>query len=203
MRGVPLPSHCILMHRSNRSLVKLNPGVPGRKSASQIIPLEVVEKRIYVIRGHKVMLSTHLAELYDVEPRALVQAVKRNADRFPEDFMFQLSSEEMANLKSQIVISSWGGSRRAAPYAFTEQGVAMLSSVLKSKRAIAVNIAIVRAFVRLRQFLATHRALATKLEAMEKKYDKQFQLVFEMLHQLTEPAPAKPKHPIGFVTERK
>ena len=135
----------------------------------QILPLEVVEKRIYVIRGHKVMLSTHLAELYQVEPRALVQALKRNADRFPEDFMFQLSSEEMANLKSQIVISSWGGSRRAAPYAFTEQGVAMLSSVLKSKRAIAVNIAIVRAFVRLRQFLATHRALAAKLEAMEKK----------------------------------
>jgi len=201
MRGVPFLSHCILMPRSNRSLVKLNPGVLGRKPVRQVIPLEVVEKRIYVIRGHKVMLSTHLAELYDVEPRALVQAVKRNADRFPEDFMFQLSSEEMANLKSQIVISSWGGSRRAAPYAFTEQGVAMLSSVLKSKRAIAVNIAIVRAFVRLRQFLATHRALATKLEAMEKKYDKQFQLVFEMLHQLTE-APARPRRPIGFVIER-
>ena len=100
-----------------------------------------------------VMLSTHLAELYHVEPRALVQAVKRNADRFPEDFMFQLSAEETENLKSQFVISSWGGARRATPYAFTEQGVAMLSSVLKSKRASAVNIAIVRPLVRLRQLL--------------------------------------------------
>jgi hypothetical protein len=191
------------MDRSNRSLVKVSPAFPSRKSAGPVLPLEIVERRIYLIRGHKVMLSTHLAELYDVEPRALVQAVKRNADRFPEDFMFQLTIEEFANLKSQIVTSSWGGSRRAAPYAFTEQGVAMLSSVLKSKRAIAVNIAIVRAFVRLRQLLATHRNLAAKLEAMEKKYDRQFKAVFEILRQLTEPPVARPKHPIGFLTDRK
>ncbi len=154
-----------------------------------------------MLRGQKVILSTHLAELYDVEPRTLVQAVKRNAERFPDDFMFQLSEEEFANLKSQIVISSWGGVRRAAPYAFTEQGVAMLSSVLKSRRAISVNIAIMRAFVRLRQILATHRALASKLEGMEKKYDKQFKVVFDILRQLTDLPPAPQKNPIGFITE--
>src|SRR5579864_189705 len=117
--------------------------MPRKTSASrQLTPVEVIERRIFLIRGHKVMLSTHLAELYQTEPRALVQAVKRNRDRFPKDFMFQLTAKEFANLKSQFVISSWGG-RRAAPYAFTEQGVAMLSSVVNSKRAIAVNIAIV------------------------------------------------------------
>jgi hypothetical protein len=104
-----------------------------------VIPVERIEGHIFLIRGEKVMLSTHLAELYEVEPRALVQAVKRNLERFPEDFMFQLSAEEFADLKSQIVTSSWGGARRAAPYAFTEQGVAMLSSVLRSERAIIVN----------------------------------------------------------------
>ena len=105
-----------------------------------LIPHERIENRIYLLRGQKVMLSLHLAELYEVEPRALVQAVKRNMERFPDDFMFQLTNEETINLKSQIVISSWGGLRRAAPYAFTEQGVAMLSSVLRSDRAIHVNI---------------------------------------------------------------
>jgi hypothetical protein len=144
------------------------------------------------------MLSTHLADLYEVEPRALVQAVKRNRDRFPEDFMFQLTGPEFENLKSQLVISSWGGLRRAAPYAFTEQGVAMLSSVLKSKRAVQVNIAIMRAFVRLRQILATHKDLAEKLAAMERKYDKQFKVVFEILQQLMEP-PGGSKRPIGFI----
>jgi hypothetical protein len=114
-----------------------------------LIPVERIERRIFLIRGHKVMLSNDLAELYEVEPRILVQAVKRNIDRFPEDFMFQLSQEEFSILKSQIVISSWGGLRRATPYAFTEQGVAMLSSVLRSKRAIQVNIEIMRAFVML------------------------------------------------------
>jgi hypothetical protein len=114
-----------------------------------LIPLEVIEQRILLIRGQKVMLSTDLAELYQVEPRVLVQAVKRNIARFPQDFMFQLTEEEFSNLKSQIVISSWGGLRRARPYAFTEQGVAMLSSVLNSERAIKVNIEIMRAFVRL------------------------------------------------------
>jgi hypothetical protein len=179
--------------------------MPKKKPASQelvpneVIEREVIERRIYLIRGRKVMLSTHLAELYDVEPRALVQAVKRNRDRFPEDFMFQLGAEEFENLKSQIVISSWGGLRRAAPYAFTEQGVAMLSSVLNSKRAIAVNIAIIRTFVRLRQLLATHKELAERLAAMEKKYDQRFKVVFDILKQLTEPPPEPPKRPIGFM----
>ena len=122
-----------------------------------------VESKIFLIRGQKVMLSVHLAELYEVEPRVLVQAVKRNLERFPADFMFQLHGEEFANLKSQVVISSWGGMRRAAPYAFTEQGVAMLSTVLRSPRAILVNIEIMRAFVRLRQMTVGNAALARKL----------------------------------------
>lgn len=113
-----------------------------------------IETQILIIRGQKVMLSVHLAELYEVEPRVLIQAVKRNIERFPEDFMFQLSVEEFANLRSQIVISSWGGAR-TPPYAFTEQGVSMLSSVLRSTRAIQVNIEIMRAFVQLRQMLAS------------------------------------------------
>jgi hypothetical protein len=143
------------------------------------------------------MLSNDLAELYEVEPRILVQAVKRNIDRFPEDFMFQLSQEEFSILKSQIVISSWGGLRRATPYAFTEQGVAMLSSVLRSKRAIQVNIEIMRAFVRLRRLLASHADLARKLEALEKKYDAQFKVVFDAIRQLMTPPETK-RRPIGF-----
>src|SRR6266404_997748 len=118
-------------------------------SSKLAIPVSIIEQRIYLIRDKKVMLSNDLAELYQVEVRTLVQAVKRNKDRFPADFMFQLNAKEFQNLKSQIVISSWGGVRRA-PYAFTEQGVAMLSSVLRSKRAIQVNVAIMRAFVKLR-----------------------------------------------------
>jgi ORF6N domain len=163
----------------------------------QLTPVEVIERRIFLIRGHKVMLSNHLAELYEVEPRALVQAVKRNPDRFPKDFMFQLTAKEFSNLKSQLVISSWGGLRRA-PYAFTEQGVAMLSSVVNSKRAIAVNIAIVRTFVRLRRILTTHKELAERLATLEKKYDQQFKVVFDVLDQLLEPPPDPPKRRIGF-----
>jgi len=166
------------------------------------VPLERIERLIMVVRGKKVMLSTHLAELYEVEPRALVQAVKRNRDRFPPDFMFQLSKAEFANLKSQIVISNWGGLRRAAPYAFTEQGVAMLSSVLNSKRAVQVNIEIMRTFARLRQLLASHAGLARKLEALERKYDNQFRAVFDALRELMAPQPPK-KRRIGFlVSER-
>jgi hypothetical protein len=145
-----------------------------------LIPTERIERSILLIRGHKVMLSTDLAELYGVEPRILVQAVKRNIDHFPEDFMFQLSKEDFSNLKSQIVISSRGGLRRATPYAFTEQGVAMLSSVLRSKKAIQVNIEIMRAFVRLRRILASHADLARKLDSLEKKYDAQFKVVFDV-----------------------
>ncbi len=165
---------------------------------SQPISLASVEARIYFIRGQKVMLSTDLAELYEVEPRALVQAVKRNLERFPEDFMFQLSAEEFIDLKSQIVTSSWGGMRRAAPYAFTEQGVAMLSSVLRSERAIHVNIEIMRAFVRLRLMLASNAELARKLNALEKKYDLRFKAVFEAIRELMRPDEPKKKRPIGF-----
>src|ERR1041385_1621144 len=117
------------------------------RAHSSLVRVETVANRIFMIRGQKIMLSTDLAELYGVPPKVLIQAVKRNLERFPKDFMFQLSAEEFNNLKSQIVTSSWGGIRRARPYAFTEEGVAMLSSILRSKRAIQVNIAIMRAFV--------------------------------------------------------
>jgi len=142
-----------------------------------VVLLERIESQIFLVRGYKVMLSPHLADLYQVEPRVLVQAVKRNIERFPDDFMFQLSDAEFEDLKSQIVISSWGGIRRAAPYAFTEQGVAMLSSVLRSTRAVQVNIEIMRAFVRLRQMLSSNAELARRLAALERKYDAQFKVV--------------------------
>jgi hypothetical protein len=166
-----------------------------------VMPLERIESKILLLRGEKVLLSTHLAELYEVEPRALVQAVKRNLDRFPADFMFQLTVDEFRDLKSQIVTSSWGGLRRAAPYAFTEQGVAMLSSVLKSKRAIQVNVSIIRAFLRLRQILATHKDLAAKFQDLERRVDKHtadIKLISQIIRQLLEPAPEPPKRPIGF-----
>lgn len=163
------------------------------------IPAERIEQKILLIRGQKVMLSTDLAELYEVAPRVLVQAVKRNRERFPKDFMFQLSRNEYANLKSQIVISSWGGARRAIPYAFTEQGVAMLSSVLRSQLAVQVNIAIMRAFVKLREMLASHRDLARRLDEMEKKYDVQFKVVFDAIRELMKP-PEKARPKIGFRT---
>jgi hypothetical protein len=153
---------------------------------------------MFLIRGQKVMLSMHLAELYEVESRVLVQAVKRNIERFPEDFMFQLNPEEFANLKSQIVTSSWGGVRRAAPYAFTEQGASMLSSVLHSDRAIQVNIEIMRAFVRLRQMLASNAELSRKLVILEKKYDIQFKAVFDAIRELMTPLEPKKKRVIGF-----
>ena len=167
------------------------------KSSSALIPKERIEQHICLLRSEKVMLSTHLARLYQVAPRALVQAVKRNADRFPKDFMFQLTSEEFRNLKSQIVTSSWGGLRRATPYAFTEQGVAMLSSVLRSRRALRVNIEIMRTFVHLRRLLASNEQLAQKLALLEKKYDAQFKVVFDPIRELMKPP--EPKHrPIGF-----
>ncbi|MEK7476355.1 MAG: ORF6N domain-containing protein [Candidatus Coatesbacteria bacterium] len=156
-----------------------------------------VENRILLIRGHKVMLSSDLAGLYEVEPKVLIQAVKRNGDRFPLDFMFQLTRAEFANLKSQFVTSSWGGLRRATPYAFTEQGVAMLSSVLRSPRAVAVNIEIMRAFVRLRQILSTNKDLARRLDELEGKYDSQFRAVFEAIRQLMAPPDSK-RRQIGF-----
>jgi phage regulator Rha-like protein len=151
---------------------------------------ENVEQLIFLIRGHKVMLSMDLAELYGVEPKVLIQAVKRNAERFPRDFMLQLSAKEFENLKSQIVTSSWGGIRRAMPYAFTEQGVAMLSSVLHSKRAVQVNIEIMRAFVRLRQTLAAYKELDQKLKELERHirdHDDQIVAIFEAIRQLMTP----------------
>jgi len=166
--------------------------------SNEIIPADRVERHIFLVRGQKVMLSTHLADLYGVEPRALVQAVKRNIERFPEDFMFQLSAEEFDLLKSHFVTSSWGGLRRATPYAFTEQGVAMLSSVLHSPRAALVNVEIMRAFVRLRQLLSTHEDLARKLTALENKYDNQFKLVFDAIRQLMGPQQPPKRRQIGF-----
>jgi hypothetical protein len=165
-----------------------------------LILAERIEQRIYLLRGEKVMLSTDLAGLYQVAPRVLVQAVKRNRDRFPEDFMFQLTADEFQNLKSQIVTSSWGGLRRATPYAFTEQGVAMLSSVLRSKRAVRVNIEIMRAFVQLRRMLGSNEELARKLAALEKKYDAQFKVVFDAIRELMTP-PEPKRRPIGFRKE--
>lgn len=162
-----------------------------------VIPAERIESHIFFLRGHKVMLSTHLAMLYGVEARALIQAVNRNIDRFPDDFMFQLSQPEFANLKSQIVTSRWGGLRRATPYAFTEQGVAMLSSILNSKRAIQVNIAIMRTFVKLRWIISTHKELAGRLDTLEKDYDSKFKVVFVALRQLMVEE-VKPKPKIGF-----
>ena len=161
------------------------------------IPGERIERHILLIRGQKVMLSPDLAELYQVETKVLVQAMKRNRERFPRDFMFQLTKAEYANLKSQFVTSSWGGARRAAPYAFTEQGVAMLSSVLRSSCAVQVNIAIMRAFVKLREMLASHRDLAQRLDEMESRYDEQFKAVFDAIRELMKP-PEKPRRRIGF-----
>jgi hypothetical protein len=169
----------------------------GEKRADRI---EAIEKRILLLRGERVMLSTDLAALYQVEPRVLVQAVKRNHDRFPEDFMVQLTREEVGNLKSQVVISSWGGPRRASPYAFTEQGVAMLSSVLRSPLAVRVNVEIMRAFVRLRRLLVSHEDLARKLEKLEQRYDAQFRVVFDAIRQLMAP-PERPRRSIGFRVE--
>ena len=165
-----------------------------------IIPAEAIERKIYLIRGQKVILSMHLAELYGVETRVLNQAVKRNIERFPKDFMFKLTGNEFENLKSQVVISSWGGLRRGTPYAFTENGVAMLSSVLKSKRAIQVNIQIMRTFTRLREILLSHKELQRKIEEMEKKYDSQFEIVFDTINQLLTPQEPK-KRKIGFGRE--
>jgi hypothetical protein len=171
--------------------------------SSSIVPLERIQNSIYLIRGQKVMLSIDLAELYGVSVKMLNQAVKRNAERFPADFMLQLTRQELTSLKSQIVTLESLRTPRAMPYAFTEQGVAMLSSVLRSPRAVKVNIEIMRAFVRLRQLLATHADLARKLEELEMKHDAQFKVVFEAIRQLMATPKPRPKQ-IGFhVRERR
>src|SRR5436190_9593197 len=159
---------------------------------------ENLAQLVFFIRGEKVMLDSDLARLYGVEARALNQAVARNRKRFPSDFMFQLSSREYESLRSQIVTSNKGrGGRRTLPYAFTEQRVAMLSSVLRSQRAVEVNIAIMRTFVQLRRLMDTNRDLARKIEALEKKYDEHFAVVFEAIKQLIAP-PAPARKQIGF-----
>jgi len=162
-----------------------------------LVPVERIEQAILLIRGEKIILDAELAVLYGVETKVLVQAVKRHLDRFPPDFMFQLTKEEYDHLRSQIVTSSRWGGRRYPPYAFTEQGVAMLSSVLNSPRAIQVNIEIMRAFIRLRRMLASHAELARKLAALEKKYDAQFKVVFDAIRQLMAPSAPKRRR-IGF-----
>ncbi|MBI4669735.1 MAG: ORF6N domain-containing protein [Elusimicrobia bacterium] len=170
----------------------------------QVVPTEIIERRIFLIREQKVMLSAHLAEFYGVAPRVLVQAVKRNVERFPEDFMFQLTQAEFQNLKSQFVTSSWGGIRRATPYAFTQEGVAMLSGVLHSKQAIRANVAIMRAFVRLRNFLAAHKHLAERLAILEKEVSQNktdIHTVFKAIRDMMEPPP-KPKRKIGFFPQK-
>jgi len=174
------------------------------------LPAERVERRILSIRGHKVMLDFDLAALYEVETKVLNQAVKRNIKRFPEDFMFQLTPEEADlvqefldadRLRSQFVTSNKArGGRRYPPLAFTEHGVAMLSGVLRSPRAIQVNIAIMRAFVKLRQILATHEDLSRRLEEMESRYDQQFRAVFDAIGELMAPE-EQPRRPIGFAAE--
>jgi predicted DNA binding protein len=172
-------------------------GVKKSGKGGVVIPTERITQAILLMRGHKVILDSDLAELYEVETKVLIQAIKRNIDRFPEDFMFQLTEQELNILRSQIVTSRWGG-RRYLPYVFTEQGVAMLSSVLRSNRAIHVNIEIMRAFVRLRQMLASNVELARKLAALERKYDAQFKVVFDAIRELMTPPEPKKKRPIGF-----
>ena len=166
---------------------------------SDIIPQESIETKIIFVRGKKVMLDRDLAQLYGVTTSNLNKAVRRNIERFPEDFMFQLSKEEFENLKFHFGTSSWGGTRKL-PHAFTENGVAMLSSVLNSDRAIKVNIQIMRTFTRLREMLMTHKDLKKKIEAMEEKYDYQFKIVFDAIKELLEP-PIKTKKKIGFLRE--
>ncbi|RJR20595.1 MAG: ORF6N domain-containing protein [Nitrospiraceae bacterium] len=172
---------------------------------NEIIPQEIIENKIYLIRGQKVMLDSDLAELYGVETSNLNKSVKRNSDRFPQDFMFQLMKEEAASLRFQIGMSKTEGrgGRRYRPYAFTEQGVAMLSSVLRSKRAIHMNIAIMRVFVKLKEILSTHKELAGKLSELENKierHNEEIKLIFDAIRQLMAP-PGPNKKKIGFMRE--
>ena len=160
-----------------------------------------IETYILLVGTEKVILDSDLATLYQVETRALVQAMKRNNDRFPKDFMFQLTRDQFDHLKSQTVTSSWGG-RRTLPYAFTEQGVAMLSSVLRSNRAVEVNIEIMRAFVRLRKMLAEHKDLNDRIAQIEKKYDSQFKVIFDAIRQLMTDDNANKTLQIGFIRDR-
>ncbi len=171
-------------------------------SSKSLIPIERIEKSILLIRGHKVILDSDLAKLYGVETKVFNQAVKRNISRFPKDFMFQMNKEELEIWRSQIVTSNPAAKMglRRRPYVFTEHGVAMLSSVLNSERAVQVNIQIMRAFIRMRQLLTSQKGLMQKILAMEKKYDENFQIVFRAIRQLMKEE-EKPKHQIGFTTK--
>ena len=166
---------------------------------TSLVPRQRILSAILLIRGQKVILDVTLADLYGVSTRVLVQAVKRNAARFPTDFMFQLRKTEFVNLRSQIVISSGWGGRRTRPYAFTEQGVAMLSSVLRSRRAVEVNVEVMRAFVRLRSMISEHADLVRRLDALEARYDRQFRSVFDAIRALIAEE-TKPRRRIGFHT---
>jgi hypothetical protein len=167
-----------------------------------LVPIEVIEKKILFINGQKVLLDSDLAALYGVTTKRLNEQVSRNLKRFPADFMYQLSQEEFESLRSHFATLNKGRGkhRKYTPYVFTEQGIAMLSSVLNSDRAIAVNIQIMRTFVKLREMMSSHKDLARKLSALEKKYDGQFQIVFEAIKQLIE-VEEKPKKKIGYVRE--
>jgi hypothetical protein len=172
--------------------------------AKEITQGEIIERKILMIRGHRVMLDKDLAGLYGVKTRDLNKAVTRNLYRFPEDFMFHLNKEELDNLKFHFGTSKWGGTRKI-PRVFTEHGILMLSSVLKSKRAIYVNIQIMRAFVKLKQILSMNKGLAYKLSELERKiekHDTEIQAIFEAIRKLMEPPPVKPKPQIGFHSNR-
>ena len=167
-----------------------------------LVSIEIIEKKILFINGQKVLLDNDLAALYGVTTKRLNEQVRRNLKRFPDDFMYQLSQEEFESLKSHFATSSSWGGRRTRPYVFTEQGIAMLSSVLSSDRAIEVNIQIMRAFVKLREMISTHKDLAMKLTELEKKYDSQFQIVFEAIKQLID-VEKRPKKKIGFLAKER
>lgn len=167
-----------------------------RENTTNVIPQETIENKIFFIRGRKVMIDRDLASLYGVKTSQLTRQVRRNIKRFPDDFMFRLTGEEFTNLKCHFGTSSWGGTRKL-PYVFTENGVAMLSSVLNSERAMQVNIQIMRTFTKIREMLLTHKELKQKVEEMEKKYDYQFKVVFDAIKQLLE-LPEKSKKRIGF-----
>jgi hypothetical protein len=169
-----------------------------KRASGTLLPPERIERSILFLRGQRVLLDQDLAAMYGVETKALTRAVRRNLDRFPDDFMLQLTADEFDNLRRQFGTSSEWGGRRYPPYAFTEQGVAMLSSVLRSDRAVAVNIEIMRAFVKLREMLLSHADLARRLDALEKKYDAQFRGVFDAIRQLMTPAETTKKRRIGF-----
>ncbi|HLD45613.1 MAG TPA: ORF6N domain-containing protein [bacterium] len=177
----------------------MNEILSNQKDPQQLVTLAQIENQILLIRNQKVMLSNALANLYGVKTKALIQAVKRNIERFPADFMFQLDNEEFNALKKYFPNVPWG--KRANPYAFTQEGVAMLSTVLNSKRAIQVNIEIMRVFVRFRQMLASNEDLKRKLLSLEKRYDLQFKAVFDAIRDLMAP-PIKHRKQIGFIVSK-